>query len=87
MTHGLRSAARFTISRRISLFTLAVKRSSCVSPGVMGRSFSVCGPCRFGHPVPIYARTYACMGERGFHARCLFGRIFGLGAIILDQVD
>ena len=53
----------------------------------MGRNFSVCGSYHLGHPVPIYARTYACMGERGFHARCLLGRIFGSGTITLDQLD
>ena len=59
-----------------------------MSPGVMGRNFLVCDlTLVVGHSVPIYARTYACMGERGFHARCLFGRIFGPGTIILDQVD
>lgn len=42
---------------------------------------------RLGHPVPTYTRTYACMGERGFYARCLFGRIFGSGAIILIRID
>ena len=27
------------------------------------------------------------MGERGFHARCLLGRIFDSGTITLDQLD
>ena len=58
-----------------------------MSPGVMGRNFSVCGPYHLGHPVPIYASTYARMGERGLHARCLLGWIFDSGTVILDQLD
>ena len=76
MTHGPRLAARSTISRRTSIFTLAVKRNSCVSPGVMGRNCSVCGHCRLGYFVPIYAMpglTHAWVNVDFMLDACLVG--------------